>query len=43
MWGQYDPGSLNSDMLDYAEYCDAVHHVSNMRQLVDAIDSLFAR
>ncbi len=43
MWGRYDPGSLNSDMLEYAELCDAVHHVSNMRQLVGAIDTLFVR
>jgi hypothetical protein len=43
LWGVYDPGSLNSDMLEYAELCDAVHHVSNLRQLVDAVDSLFAR
>lgn len=43
MWGRYDPGSLNSDMLEYAEHCDAVHHVSNLRQLVNAIDALFGR
>jgi hypothetical protein len=43
MWGIYDPGSLNSDMLEYAELCDAVHHVSNLRQLVHAVDSLFTR
>jgi uncharacterized protein with von Willebrand factor type A (vWA) domain len=43
MWGMYDPGSLNSDMLEYAELCDAVHHVSNMRQLVAAIDTLLVR
>lgn len=43
MWGVYDPGSLSSDMLEYAEFCDAVHHVSNMRQLVTAIDTLFVR
>lgn len=43
MWGVYDPGSLGSDMLEYAELCDAVHHVSNMRQLVAAIDTLFVR
>jgi uncharacterized protein with von Willebrand factor type A (vWA) domain len=42
MWGQYDPGSLSSDMLKYRPLCDAVHHVSNLRQLVAAIDSLFA-
>jgi uncharacterized protein len=42
MWGQYDPGSLSSDMLKYMPLCDAVHHVSNLRQLVAAVDSLFA-
>lgn len=43
MWGVYDPGSLNSDMLEYASFCDAVHYVSNLRQLVAAIDTLFVR
>jgi hypothetical protein len=43
LWGVYDPGSLSSDMLEYAEYCDGVHHVSNLRQLVSAIDTLFSR
>ncbi len=43
MWGRYDPGSLNSDMLEYADRCNAVHHVSNLRDLVRAIDSLFVR
>jgi hypothetical protein len=43
MWGRYDPGSLNSDMLEYAELCDAVHYVSNLRQLVNAVDTLFVR
>jgi hypothetical protein len=43
LWGVYDPGSLSSDMLEYAEYCDGVHHVSNLRQLVGAIDTLFTR
>lgn len=42
MWGQYDPGSLSSDMLKYMPLCDATHHVSNLRQLVAAVDSLFA-
>lgn len=41
MWGRYDPGSLSSDMLKYQPLCDAVHHVSNLRQLVAAVDSLF--
>jgi uncharacterized protein len=41
MWGQYDPGSLSSDMLKYMPLCDAVHHVSNLRQLAAAVDSLF--
>jgi uncharacterized protein len=42
MWGQYDPGSLSSDMLKYMPLCDSVHHVSNLRQLAAAVDSLFA-
>lgn len=42
MWGRYDPGSLSSDMLQYLPLCDAVHHVSNLRQLVAAVDSLFS-
>ncbi|NJL04603.1 MAG: VWA domain-containing protein [Chloroflexaceae bacterium] len=41
LWGVYDPGSLSSDMLEYAALCDAVHHVSNPRQLMDAVDTLF--
>ena len=41
MWGVYDPGSLSSDMLKYKPMCDAVHYVSNLRQLVAAIDTLF--
>ncbi len=41
LWGRYDPGSLSSDMLKYQPLCDAVHHVSNLRQLVAAVDSLF--
>lgn len=43
MWGKYDPGSLSSDMLKYMPMCDAVHHVSNMRQLAAAVDALFTR
>jgi uncharacterized protein with von Willebrand factor type A (vWA) domain len=42
MWGRYDPGSLSSDMLKYLPLCDAVHHVSTLRQLVAAVDALFA-
>lgn len=41
MWGMYDPGSLSSDMLEYATLCDAVHYVSNPRQLMQAVDTLF--
>jgi uncharacterized protein len=41
MWGQYDPGSLSSDMLAYKPLCHAVHHVSNLKQLVAAVDTLF--
>ncbi len=36
-------GTGDSDMPDYVPLCDAVHQVSNLRQLVDAIDTLFAR
>ena len=43
MWGVYDPGSLSSDMLRYAPFCDAVHEVRNLRQLGAAIDTLFVR
>lgn len=43
MWGVEYPDTLNSDMLDYARMCDATHHVSTLRQLVAAIDSLFTR
>jgi uncharacterized protein with von Willebrand factor type A (vWA) domain len=42
MWGQYDPGSLSSDMLKYLPLCHAVHHVSNLKQLVAAVDTLFS-
>lgn len=41
MWGQEYPDTLNSDMLEYAELCDAVHHVSNVRQLIAAVETLF--
>jgi hypothetical protein len=43
MWGVEYPDTLNSDMLDYARLCDAVHQVSNLRQLIAAVDALFAR
>lgn len=43
MWGQYDPGSLSSDMWHYAPMCDALHEVRNLRQLAEAIDRLFVR
>ena len=36
MWGTGD-----SDMLQYAPLCDAVHQVSNLAQLGDAVDKLF--
>jgi uncharacterized protein with von Willebrand factor type A (vWA) domain len=42
-WGMYDPGSLSSDMYRYAPMCDALHEVTNLRQLADAIDRLFVR
>jgi uncharacterized protein len=42
-WGVYDPGSLSSDMYRYAPMCDALHEVTNLRQLADAIDRLFVR
>jgi len=36
-------GTGDSDMPKYVPLCDAVHQVSNLRQLVDAVDSLFTR
>lgn len=42
-WGVYDPGSLSSDIYKYAPMCDAMHEVTNLRQLADAIDRLFVR
>ncbi|GAB4440127.1 MAG: VWA domain-containing protein [Chloroflexi bacterium OHK40] len=42
-WGVYDPGSLSSDIYRYAPMCDAMHEVTNLRQLADAIDRLFVR
>lgn len=34
-------GTGDSDMPKYVPYCDAVHHVSNLRQLASAVESLF--
>lgn len=42
-WGVYDPGSLSSDIYKYAPMCDAMHEVTNLRQLTEAIDRLFVR
>ncbi|PDW04491.1 VWA domain-containing protein [Candidatus Viridilinea mediisalina] len=42
-WGVYDPGSLSSDIYAYAPLCDAMHEVTTLRQLADAIDGLFVR
>jgi hypothetical protein len=42
MWGVEYPDTLNSDMLEYARMCDVVHHVSNVRQLIAAVDRLFS-
>jgi|RhiMetdeSRZDD1v2_1073273.scaffolds.fasta_scaffold269025_2 uncharacterized protein with von Willebrand factor type A (vWA) domain len=36
-------GTGDSDMPRYVPLCDAVHRVSNLRELVDAVDSLFTR
>ena len=36
-------GTGDSDMPKYVPLCDAVHRVSNLRELVEAVDSLFAR
>ena len=36
-------GTGDSDMPKYLPLCDAVHRVSNLRELVDAVDSLFTR
>ncbi|MBK9944914.1 MAG: VWA domain-containing protein [Kouleothrix sp.] len=36
-------GTGDSDMPKYLPLCDAVHRVSNLRELVDAVDSLFVR
>lgn len=42
-WGMYDPGSLSSDIYKYAPLCDAMHEVTTLRQLAEAIDRLFVR
>jgi uncharacterized protein with von Willebrand factor type A (vWA) domain len=39
---QYQWGTGDSDMLQYAPLCDAVHQVSNLSELTDAVDRLFA-
>jgi uncharacterized protein len=36
-------GTGDSDMPKYVPLCDVVHQVGNLRQLVDAVDSLFGR
>ena len=36
-------GTGDSDMAKYEPLCDAVHRVSNLRELVEAVDSLFMR
>ncbi len=45
IWFNPEPRNLwssgDSDMLQYEALCDAVHIVSNMRQLAAAVDSLF--
>ena len=43
MWGVYDPGSLSSDIYKYAPMCAAMHEVTTLRQLAEAIDQLFGR
>jgi uncharacterized protein with von Willebrand factor type A (vWA) domain len=35
-------GSGDSDMLEYAPVCDAVHVVRNLAQLATAVDKLMA-
>jgi uncharacterized protein with von Willebrand factor type A (vWA) domain len=39
---RYQWGTGDSDMLQYAPLCDAVHQVSNLSELTDAVDRLFA-
>ena len=36
-------GTGDSDMPKYVPLCDAVHRVSSLRELVDAVDTLFTR
>jgi uncharacterized protein with von Willebrand factor type A (vWA) domain len=38
---RYQWGTGDSDMLQYAPLCDAVHQVSNLAELGDAVDKLF--
>jgi hypothetical protein len=38
---RYQWGTDDSDMLLYAPLCDAVHQVSNLAELADAVDKLF--
>jgi hypothetical protein len=38
---KYEWGTGDSDMLQYAPLMDAVHQVSNLRQLTEAVDRLF--
>jgi uncharacterized protein with von Willebrand factor type A (vWA) domain len=35
-------GSDDSDMLQYASLCATTHQVSNLAELADAVDRLFA-
>ncbi len=42
-WGVYDPGSLSSDISKYAPMCAAMHEVTTLRQLAEAVDRLFVR
>ncbi len=39
---KYGWGTGDSDMLQYAQLVDTVHQVSNLRQLTEAVDKLFA-
>jgi uncharacterized protein with von Willebrand factor type A (vWA) domain len=39
--GERQWGTGDSDMLQYAPAVDAVHQVSNLRQLTEAVDRLF--
>ncbi|MBI3243684.1 MAG: hypothetical protein HYZ49_15475 [Chloroflexi bacterium] len=40
---KYEWGTGDSDMLQYAPLVDAVHQVSSLRQLTEAVDKLFTR